>query len=203
MAASYQKKNDTTRSSSTCLSRNIAVTGLTGRSVLLSSEDVDEYTVHLSRQNAEYLPATEVECELVQTIADCDWRLRRILEAEEGIYALGESQFGDAFTDEPKAVRKSLLKAQTLLIYDRQLNHLAIQEYRLQVQKMKAIAALEACSKNRPQAPAGGVSAVMPATACAAAASSAVGFEFSPATDHSGMPSFFPEISGHASLWIA
>ena len=159
-------------------SRNAMVTGLTGRSVLLASDDVNEYILHLSRHHAEYLPLTEAESEFVQSIADCEWRLRRIPVLESGIYALGESQLADQFPEECREVRNALIKAQTYLTYQRQLSNLSIQESRLQRQKAKAIAAFEDLKNNRPQAP-----ATLPVskteTKSAAASPASVGFEFS------------------------
>ncbi len=180
-------------------SRNAIVTGLTGRTVLLATDDVDEYTFHLSRHHAEYLPITEAESELVQTIADCEWRLRRILVLESGIYALGEQHFADSFLGECKEVRNALIKAQTHLTYQRQLSNLSIQETRLQRQKAKAITALEILKNNRPQTSAGasvGASNVM----SAAASSTGVGFDFSTAPEVAEWTSLLQAASQQSSL---
>lgn len=170
---------------------NATVTGLTGRPMLLASDEIDQYTLHLSRHHAEYLPITEAESELVQSIADCEWRLRRILTLEAGIYGLGERQFASHFADESREVRKALIKAQTLLVYQGQLSNLSIQESRLQHQKEKHIAALEMLKSNRPHTPAG-VSLVVPMSV-AAAGSSAIGFEFTHWSEDPSSGSFFPQ----------
>lgn len=55
-------------------SLNAVKTGLTGRTVLLSSDDAEMYR----RYEAEYQPTGLRECELVQSLADTQWRLNRI-----------------------------------------------------------------------------------------------------------------------------
>lgn len=127
------------------------VTGLTGRAILLASNEVDEYTFLLSSHHAAYLPVTEAESELVQTIADCEWRLRRYVRLQTGIVALGEKEFASQFAEEKPEVRKALITAQAHLTYERQLNTLSLQESRMYDQKTKAIAALEVLKRARPQ----------------------------------------------------
>ena len=191
-------------------SRNAVVTGLTGRTVILPSDDIDEYVLHLSSHHAEYLPITDAESELVQAIADCEWRLRRILTLEHGIYALGERQLEEHFPEEPEAIRRILIKTETHLLYQKQLSNLSIQESRLQRQKAKAITALDLLKKNRPQTPAGVAAQPLAASAAAgsypniaqsmAASALSRGFEFS-AADRSTNGSIDPtlQLSSHPS----
>ena len=53
-------------------SLNAVKTGLTGRTVLLPSDDAAAYEQHLARFIAEWKPATEPEKALVQSIAGMD-----------------------------------------------------------------------------------------------------------------------------------
>ncbi len=53
-------------------------TALTGRTVRLPSKDVSEYERHLAAYAEEFAPVGLLETNLVQSIADTDWRLRRI-----------------------------------------------------------------------------------------------------------------------------
>jgi hypothetical protein len=59
-------------------SLNAVKTALTGRTVLLPSDDVAEYEHHLAAYAEEFAPVGLLETNLVQSIADTDWRLRRI-----------------------------------------------------------------------------------------------------------------------------
>ncbi len=112
-------------------SLNAVKTGLTGRTVLLPSEDAAAYQVHIDRIFAHWSPEDDNERALTQTLADTEWRLLRIPSLEAGIYALGRLEFKEKFADEPEAVRASLIEAQTFLIYRKDLNNLSVQEGRL------------------------------------------------------------------------
>jgi len=59
-------------------SMNAVKTGLTGRTVLLPSDDALIYQQHLDRHFSELSPATDRERALVQIVADAEWRLLRI-----------------------------------------------------------------------------------------------------------------------------
>ena len=63
--------------------------GLTGRQVLLPSEDADAYTAHIERLRRDFQPATEREHELTQMLADIQWRVNRIPNLESAIFAVG------------------------------------------------------------------------------------------------------------------
>jgi hypothetical protein len=64
-------------------------TALTGRTVLLPTDDVEAYQKHVARFDAQFKPVTDREKELTQNIADTQWRLNRIFALEQGIYAVG------------------------------------------------------------------------------------------------------------------
>src|SRR5581483_3347145 len=70
-------------------SLNAVKTGLTGRTVLLPSEDAAAYQGHIDRIFAQWEPYDDTERALIQTLADTEWRLLRIPSLEAGIYALG------------------------------------------------------------------------------------------------------------------
>ncbi|MBV8834797.1 MAG: hypothetical protein JO108_36855 [Acidobacteriaceae bacterium] len=116
-------------------SLNALRTGLTGRTVLLPSDDLAAYQAHVDRFISAHQPATDHERALVQSIADTEWRLLRIPTLEAGIYALGRIEFAAEFASEQDpAVRAALVEAKTFLTYNRQLNNLSIQERRLRNQ---------------------------------------------------------------------
>jgi hypothetical protein len=120
------------------VSHNALKTGLTGRTVLLPSDDVAAYQAHIERVFAQYSPQADDEKRLTQFIADALWRLERIPSLEAGIYAIGRRELASQFADEPdETVRKAMIEAQIFLTYRRDLNNLSIQELRLRRQYEK------------------------------------------------------------------
>ena len=132
-------------------SLNAVKSGLTGRTVLLPSEDAALYQAHVAAFVEHYTPVGDEECKLVQSLADTEWRLLRIPALEMGIYAIGRLEFAGLFPDEDEAVRKHLIEAQVFLAYQRQLNNLSIQESRLRRQREKDTAALRELQEKRRQ----------------------------------------------------
>ncbi|MBV8553816.1 MAG: hypothetical protein JOY54_21150 [Acidobacteriaceae bacterium] len=131
-------------------SLNAVKTGLTGRTVLLPTDDASAYEAHIARFFKEWDPATDAERALVQSLADTEWRLLRIPSLEAGIYALGRLEFADKFAhEEEQAVRKSLIEAQVFLTYRRDLNNLSIQESRLRRQRENDTAELKELQEQR------------------------------------------------------
>jgi len=68
-----------------------------------------------------------------------------------GIYALGRLEFAELFANEDESVRTHLINAKTLLVYQRQLNNLHLQENRLRRQREKDSAALLESQDNHKQ----------------------------------------------------
>ena len=141
----------TSESGKATSSLNALKTGLTGRTVLLPSEDAALYEAHLAQFSELYQPVGDQELALVQSLADTHWRLARIPALEMGIYALGRLEFADLFPDYEEGARKILIEAKTYLAYQRQLNNLSIQEGRLRRQAEKDLAALKALQQPRLQ----------------------------------------------------
>src|SRR5579875_3190153 len=117
------------------VSHNALKTGLTGRTVLLPSDDVGAYQAHTERIFQQFAPEGDDEKRLAQSLADTLWRLDRIPALEAGIYAIGRRTLAHEFADESdETVRKALIEAQVFLTYRRDLNNLSIQETRLRRQ---------------------------------------------------------------------
>jgi hypothetical protein len=131
-------------------SHNALKTGLTGRTVLLPTDDVEAYTHHVERFLLDYQPATDAEKTLVQSVADTEWRLLRIPSLESGIYAVGRRQLAAEFSDEPDpAVRAVMIEAQVFLTFRKDLRNLALQETRLRRQRETDAAELKALQTRR------------------------------------------------------
>ncbi|MDQ2839703.1 MAG: hypothetical protein M3Y72_01415 [Acidobacteriota bacterium] len=114
-------------------SLNAVKTGLTGRTVLLHGEDADAYRRHIADYEKEFQPAGLRERELVQSLADTQWRLSRIPGLEAAIFARGA------------------VELETFLKYEKQLRNLQLQESRLQRRYEKESAELRQLQKERRQ----------------------------------------------------
>jgi hypothetical protein len=128
---------------------NALKTGLTGRTVLLPGDDAELYAAHVENHLQQYQPDTPEERELVQSIADCSWRLQRIPALEAGIYAIGRLECAELFAGQDEAVREQLVQAKIFLTYQRQLNNLSIQENRLRRHREQDIAKLKELQTER------------------------------------------------------
>jgi hypothetical protein len=127
-------------------------TALTGRTVLLPTDDVAEYQRHLALYEKEFKPVGLEESELVQSLAEISWRLRRISALEMAIYAQGRIEFANHFADqEDPPVRRSLIELHTHLVYERQLRNLQLQESRLVRRREKESAELRRLQQERAQ----------------------------------------------------
>jgi len=124
-------------------------TGLTGRTVLLPNEDAVLYEAHLSHFMKSLAPSGDDELNLVQSLADTEWRLLRIPALEMGIYAVGRLEFAELFPNQDESARKHLIEAKVFLAYQRQLNNLSVQEGRLRRQREKDTATLRELQQER------------------------------------------------------
>ena len=130
-------------------SLNAVKSGLTGRTVLMPTEDAAHYEAHIHQLTGFYAPVGPQEQALVQSIADAEWRLGRIPSIEYGIFALGQMEFGPVFADQPEALRASLIEAKTFLACQRQLNNLSIQAQRIRRNRETDLAAFKELKANR------------------------------------------------------
>jgi hypothetical protein len=117
-------------------SLNAVKTGLTGRTVLLPSEDVKQYAQHVRQFHEELKPVGPLETAVVQSLADTQWRLNRIPSLESGLLALGRKRCApDLFAEEnDPAVREVLLQAHVFDTQAPALKNLYLQESRLRRQ---------------------------------------------------------------------
>jgi hypothetical protein len=121
-------------------SLNAVKTGLTGRTVLLPTDDAAGYQLHIEAYEREFRPVGQRERDLVQSIADTQWRLLRIPSLETGIYALGHLEFSNSLEEQDACVRPGMIEVKTFLKYERQLRNLQLQEARLARRREKEIA---------------------------------------------------------------
>jgi hypothetical protein len=130
-------------------SLNAVKTALTGRTVLLPTDDAVAYEEHVADFFKELRPMNTRESALVQLLADNAWRLDRVFALEMGIYALGRTQFADHFSAEDPALQPNLIEVHTFLTYEKQLRNLQLQFARLCRQREKDTAELNQLQQDR------------------------------------------------------
>jgi len=169
-------------------SQNALRTALTGRTVLLPTDNLDEYKSLQTQFLTTYKPATEDERALVQELLDTTWRIKRILNLEFAIFAKGSVEFADSFPDLTPDARNQLILAETYLKYEKSIRNLNTQEARLQRKLAKDQAELTRLQTERRQA-----EAQNPAKS--PAPEPEIGFVFSnpqPATANTAQPAASP-----------
>jgi hypothetical protein len=132
-------------------SLNAVKTALTGRTVLLPADDAAEYERHLAAYVEEFAPVGLLESNLAQSIADTDWRLRRIPALESALFAKGRLEFAEMFDEQELAARPHLIDAHTFITYEKQIRNLQLQEARLARRREKEIAELRNLQTERIQ----------------------------------------------------
>ncbi len=85
--------------------------GLSGRIVVLPTEDMEVYKA-FSKELADSLnPITPMERQLAQTVADSQWRLNRARTDEDGMLALGHSEESGNFDAASPEIHSALTAA--------------------------------------------------------------------------------------------
>jgi hypothetical protein len=93
-------------------------TGLTSRTVVLPTDDIAAYQNFIAIINEKFLPKTDPEKLIVQSIADTEWRLLRIPTLEAGFYALGRTELaGECAAESNRQVRAAMIEALVLRTY--------------------------------------------------------------------------------------
>jgi hypothetical protein len=131
-------------------SLNAVRTGLTGRAVLLATEDAAAYEAHIERFRRQWEPMGDRETELVQSLADTQWRLDRIPNLETGLFALGRLRCADLFEEEKNPqVRRAMIDAHILMTDAKHFKNLHLQESRLRRQYQQDAKELEGLQAQR------------------------------------------------------
>jgi hypothetical protein len=104
--------------------------GLSGRVVVLPTEDLNIYLKFSKDFVAGLNPQTPTENELAQNIADGYWRLKRVRTTEDSLFALGHDEEPGDFDTETASVAYSL--GRTFRDYSQDFVNLSIYEQRIQ-----------------------------------------------------------------------
>jgi hypothetical protein len=136
-------------------SRNALKTGLTGHTIVLPADDAQLYEEHLLAYADLFEPEGDRETELVQSIADCRWRIARIPGLEAALYARGQIEFAQLYEGHDERQRALLIGGETYTKYFKQLHNLQLQEQRLTRRADKEEQILKIMQKERAQERAG------------------------------------------------
>jgi hypothetical protein len=116
-------------------SKNAVKTALTGRTVLLPSDDADRYGQHVQAFVEEWQPEGQRETLLAQSLADIAWRIERVASFEMAIFAKDRAEFAHSFAEEPEPIRSAIVELEIARMNARELRNLALQEARLRRQR--------------------------------------------------------------------
>lgn len=134
----------TTAEGKAIVSKNALKTGLTGRTVLLPTDDAAQYAQLVESVRSQFKPKGDAETRLIQSIADTHWRLARIPGLEAALYAVGTAKLSDLHPQvKDEDHRRSMINVEVFLAYERQFRNLQIQESRLRRNLEKDMAALK------------------------------------------------------------
>ena len=132
------------------VSRNALKFALTGKTVLLPEDDIAEYQKFVAIIFERFHPETEPEKLVIQTIADTEWRLRRIPMIESGIFCLGRMENEHTFDHiEPCPEKNVIIDSAIYHTYQLTLANLTLQQSRLQRQLERRTAEFKELRKER------------------------------------------------------
>jgi len=123
--------------------------GLTGQIVVMPTEDLHAYQVHLKSFTDEYHPHGATEAHLVQALADCSWRLNRVAALETNLLTLGIANASSPITDAPSQVRDALSIVSALESQSKALSNLSLHSQRLSRQFERTVTQLRDLQKIR------------------------------------------------------
>ena len=130
-------------------SHNALRHGLTGRVVVLPSEDMNIYRAFCKELMEELAPETPMERQYAQTFCDTQWRLNRARSYEDNMLALGHFEYADSIgADDPQALA-ALTAAKVFRDNSKAFVNLSLYEQRLSRQQREALRELEELQTKR------------------------------------------------------
>ncbi len=123
--------------------------GLTGQIVVMPTEDLQAYQLHLKSFTDEYHPHGATEANLVQSLADTSWRLNRVAALETNLLTLGVASQLNPFSDAPQQIQDAMSIVAALESQSKALANLSMHSQRLSRQFERTIALLRDLQKTR------------------------------------------------------
>ncbi len=123
--------------------------GLTGRVVVLPSEDMNVYRAFCQELMVDLAPETALERQYAQTFCDTQWRLNRARSYEDSMLALGHFEHADSLdTEEPNSLA-ALTAAKVFRENSKAFVNLSLYEQRLARQQKEALRQLQELQAQR------------------------------------------------------
>jgi hypothetical protein len=123
--------------------------GLTGQIVVMPTEDLQAYQLHLKSFTDEYAPKGATESNLVQALADTSWRLNRVAALETNLLTLGVANAISPITDAPQQVQDAFSIVAALESQSKALSNLSMHSQRLSRQFERTVIQLRDLQKIR------------------------------------------------------
>jgi hypothetical protein len=123
--------------------------GLTGRVVVLPTEDMNIYRAFCKELMADLAPETPLERQYAQTFCDTQWRLNRARSYEDSMLALGHFEHADSLDVEDPQILAALTAAKVFRENSKAFVNLSLYEQRLQRAQKEALHQLEELQTKR------------------------------------------------------
>jgi hypothetical protein len=123
--------------------------GLTSQIVVMPTEDLRAYQLHLQSFTDEYRPEGATEAHLVQALSDTAWRLNRVAALESNLLTFGASKQPDHFANAPAEVQDAMAIVAALESQCKALSNLSLHTQRLSRQFERTVAQLRELQKTR------------------------------------------------------
>jgi hypothetical protein len=130
-------------------SHNALRHGLTGRIVVLPSEDLTVYQAFCKELMADLAPETPVERQYAQTFCDTQWRLNRARSIEDGMLALGHFEGPTIPGIDNPEIQAALTAAKVFRENSKTFVNLSLYEQHLQRTQKEALRQLQELQANR------------------------------------------------------
>ena len=121
--------------------------GLTGQIVVMPTEDLQAYQLHLKSFADEYNPQGATEENLVQSLADTSWRLNRVAAQETNLLSLGLDH--PTNIDAPPQIQDAMSIAAALESQSKALSNLSMHSQRLSRQFERTVTQLRDLQQTR------------------------------------------------------
>ena len=123
--------------------------GLTGRTIGMPYEDMDQYHIFCRRLFQTLAPETALEEQYAQTFCDTQWRLNRARSLEDAMLSLGHSEEAGEIQTEHVQVHAVLTAARVFRDDNKSFLNLSLYEQRLQRTLEKSLRELKALQAER------------------------------------------------------
>ena len=123
--------------------------GLTGRVVVLPSEDLNAYRAFCKELMADLAPETALERQYAQTFCDIQWRLNRARSYEDGMLALGQFESPAIPGIDHPEIQTALAASKAFREHSKAFVNLSLYEQRLSRQQKEALRQLQELQTQR------------------------------------------------------